>query len=477
MKRKLPKIKNRLGILFLFLFDICTIFAIFKISVLIRGNILPEFLNNLPGFHHDFRIYSWIFPVWLAIMIYEQGYSKRFAAWDEIKFVWKSTFFALVSIFAILFISKKGPVFSRILIITMGLVSFVLFPIIRLQFKKLLYKLTLMRRKILVVGSGEAAVNAYNSITNEPNLGYQIVSFIDDNPQVQEIKGIKVRPNISRIERYIKTAGVHDVIVAKPELSKEELVKLVNHIQHKAENTLYIPDITGIAVSGTELRHFFREQAMIIQIKNNLANPLIYGVKRVLDYIAGLLILIILLIPMLIVMLIINLTSKGPAIYKQERFGKNRKIFYCYKFRTMYKDADKKLKEVLESDPQAKQEWEESFKLKNDPRITPIGNFLRKTSLDELPQLFNILKGEMSLVGPRPVVKKEIEEYYKENAVFYFQVPPGLTGLWQISGRSNTSYEYRITLDSWYVKNWNLWLDIMILFKTIGVVLKREGAV
>jgi undecaprenyl-phosphate galactose phosphotransferase len=172
----------------------------------------------------------------------------------------------------------------------MGLISFAFFPLIRLHVKKLLYKLTLMKRKVLIVGSGEAAINAYKAITNEPNLGYQIAGFIDDNPQVKEIKGIKVRSNISQIERYIKNAGIHDVIVAKTELSKEESVKLINHIQHKAENTLYIPDITGIAVSGTELRHFFREQAMFIEIKNNLSNPLIYGTKRVLDYIAGVII-------------------------------------------------------------------------------------------------------------------------------------------------------------------------------------------
>lgn len=179
---------------------------------------------------------------------------------------------------------------------------------------------------------------------------------------------------------------------------------------------------------------------------------------------------------MVLISLIIKFSTEGPAIYSHKRIGKKGKEFKCYKFRTMYINADEKLKEILAKDPEKKKEWETYWKLKDDPRVTKIGSFLRKTSLDELPQIFNVLKGEMSLVGPRPVVQKEIDEYYKENSYYYFMVPPGITGLWQVSGRSETSYEYRVSLDSWYVKNWNLWLDIVILLKTVKAVIKREGA-
>ena len=180
---------------------------------------------------------------------------------------------------------------------------------------------------------------------------------------------------------------------------------------------------------------------------------------------------------MAIIAIIIKLNSSGPAIFSQSRIGKNNKPFKCFKFRTMYDDADKRLSDLLENNSDAINEWNNSWKLRNDPRVTKIGKFLRETSLDELPQIFNVLKGDMSLVGPRPVTKKEIDEYYKDQAKLCFGVNPGVTGLWQVSGRSNTSYDYRITLDSWYVRNWNLWLDIVILFKTVRVVLKREGAV
>jgi undecaprenyl-phosphate galactose phosphotransferase len=180
---------------------------------------------------------------------------------------------------------------------------------------------------------------------------------------------------------------------------------------------------------------------------------------------------------MLIIVLLIKINSRGPAIFSQERVGKNDRSFRCYKFRTMFTDAEERFNTFLGNNPDAQNEWKNYWKLRIDPRITKIGSFLRRTSLDELPQILNVLKGDMSLVGPRPVTKREIDEYYKEHAKLCFGVPPGITGLWQVSGRSNTSYDYRIALDSWYVRNWNLWLDIVILLKTVKVVINREGAV
>ncbi|HBB4921796.1 TPA: sugar transferase, partial [Escherichia coli] len=162
-------------------------------------------------------------------------------------------------------------------------------------------------------------------------------------------------------------------------------------------------------------------------------------------------------------------------IYSHERIGKGGKIFKCLKFRSMVTNSKEVLEDLLSKDIQAKQEWEATFKLKNDPRITKIGHFLRRTSLDELPQLFNVLKGEMSLVGPRPIITAELEKYNDEVA-YYLLSKPGMTGLWQVSGRSDVDYETRVYLDTWYVKNWSMWNDIAILFKTIGVVLKKDGA-
>ncbi len=199
--------------------------------------------------------------------------------------------------------------------------------------------------------------------------------------------------------------------------------------------------------------------------------------KEIFDRIFAILALL-LSIPLMVgISLIIKLTDKGPIFFKQKRVGFRGKPFYVIKFRTMYPDAEKRLKELLEKDPKAREEWEKYWKLKNDPRITPIGKFLRKTSLDELPQFFNVLKGEMSVVGPRPVVEEELKKFYKDKAKYYISVKPGITGYWQVEGRSDIeNYEKRVEMDVWYVKNMSFWLDLKIILKTIWVMLTGKGA-
>ena len=165
----------------------------------------------------------------------------------------------------------------------------------------------------------------------------------------------------------------------------------------------------------------------------------------------------------------------GPAFYAKQRVTRNNEVFDCWKFRSMHVNAEEPLNDLLESDPELRKEYQETEKLKDDPRVTPFGGFIRKTSIDELPQLWNVFKGDMSLVGPRPVKKSELERY-GSSAKYYLETPPGITGLWQISGRNNVEYSTRVNLDAWYVRNWSLWYDITILMKTIRVVLKNDGA-
>lgn len=200
--------------------------------------------------------------------------------------------------------------------------------------------------------------------------------------------------------------------------------------------------------------------------------------KRIIDII-GSIIGILILIPTTLINYLARKVlkeDKGPLFYEQLRYGKNGKVFRLYKFRSMCIGADKKLKEYLENNDEAREEFEKTHKLQNDPRITKIGNFLRKSSLDELPQMINILKGDMSFVGPRPVVEKEVEEY-GTNKDKFLSVRPGLTGYWQVNGRSNTTYEERMKMELYYVDNCSLWLDIKIFFKTFITVFKKEGAV
>jgi undecaprenyl-phosphate galactose phosphotransferase len=196
--------------------------------------------------------------------------------------------------------------------------------------------------------------------------------------------------------------------------------------------------------------------------------------KRIFDTVTAL-ILLILLSPLMLAIAYLVSRNGGPAWFAHPRIGKKSRVFKCYKFRTMVVDAEKQLEKLLQQKPELRQQWLAERKLHSDPRVNALGRFLRRTSLDELPQLLNVVRGEMSLVGPRPVVRSELRRFGSEVG-YYLLVRPGMTGLWQISGRSDTDYDKRVYLDAWYVKNWSFWYDLIILLKTIKVVLKREGA-
>ena len=169
-------------------------------------------------------------------------------------------------------------------------------------------------------------------------------------------------------------------------------------------------------------------------------------------------------------------TTGGPAIYKHKRVGRDGREFYCLKFRSMVVNSDEVLKELLESDPAARREWSTTFKLRNDPRITRFGQFIRKTSLDELPQFWNVMRGDMSIVGPRPVVRQELEIYYGPYAQAYYKVRPGITGPWQVGGRSDLSYPERVALDTSYVRNWTIRGDLKLIARTVTAVFARRGS-
>ena len=225
---------------------------------------------------------------------------------------------------------------------------------------------------------------------------------------------------------------------------------------------------------GMATSYMKSHDVLLLQVRDNLSRWHVRFFKRCLD-IAGALLAVLILSPLLGYIAWQVRRDGGSAIYGHPRVGKDARPFKCYKFRSMVVDASAVLAELLERDPQARLEWDRDFKLKNDPRITRIGASLRRTSLDELPQLWNVIRGEMSLVGPRPIVQDELARY-GDDVCYYLMARPGMTGLWQVSGRNDADYATRVHLDAWYVRNWSLWHDIAILFKTVRVVFKRDGA-
>jgi undecaprenyl-phosphate galactose phosphotransferase len=222
------------------------------------------------------------------------------------------------------------------------------------------------------------------------------------------------------------------------------------------------------------MSHFFSHEVALLRMRNNLRRWPARLTKRLFDTLAALMLLVLLSPGFLLVALAIRLDG-GPALFAHPRIGKKGQVFNCYKFRTMVVDAEKQLEQLLQRQPELRKQWQAEHKLRLDPRVSPLGRFLRRTSLDELPQLINVIRGEMSLVGPRPVVRSELPRY-GDQVGYYLMVRPGMTGLWQVSGRNDVDYDTRVYLDSWYVKNWSLWHDLVILFKTVSVVLTRQGA-
>lgn len=474
------RIKKIIELLALFFADICALVLIFELAVLIR-KALPLFLHI--SFPDAAPIAGplglwWVFVVWISFFYYEGLYTQMFSYWDEIRILWRVSFLSTIGVFTISSVGKISDEISRIVIVLMGIMAVMLLPLIRMTIKKSLRRFGLLKRRILILGAGKTGRLMLKALMREPNYGYTIIGFVDDDPEKcgRTIEGIKIHRGVDNALHYIRRCNIEDVFIAMPGVGKERLQALINRLQHKVKNILFVPDIFGVAVLGTNLRHFFYEEAFAFEMNNNLNRPVNILIKKCFDTVVSMLLLPLLLFPMLILIVLIRLDSKGPAIFSQERIGKKGRPFRCYKFRTMYADAEERLQDLLENDPAKKEEWMTLWKLKDDPRITRIGKFLRKTSLDELPQIVNVLRGDMSFVGPRPVTADEITEYYGEAADVCYSVLPGITGLWQVSGRNNTSYDYRIALDVWYVKNWQLWLDIVILFKTVRIVLKKEGA-
>jgi UDP-galactose-lipid carrier transferase len=234
------------------------------------------------------------------------------------------------------------------------------------------------------------------------------------------------------------------------------------------------PEPHAFPAFGWQATRFFTHDVIMLSVRDGMSHRVSQVLKTMIDLSAAA-ILLVLSSPIFLLVALMNLGSGGPMFFAHRRIGIGGKPFYCLKFRTMVTNGDQILKEALERDPALAAEWHATQKLKNDPRVTRIGKFLRKTSLDELPQLINVLMRQMSLVGPRPIVEAEVR-FYGDDIAHYYNTRPGVTGLWQVSGRSNTSYTRRVQLDVWYVNNWTVWLDIAVLLKTLPAVLGRTGA-
>jgi Undecaprenyl-phosphate galactose phosphotransferase WbaP len=352
--------------------------------------------------------------------------------------------------------------------------STVILLICRSYMHRILNKIHLGGIPAVVYGGGKTGRLIVDRLLNNKKAGYFPVLILDDTPSGENFyRDIPIIPNTALGPEIVSRYNIKMAIVAMPELEQKEVARLLNYSVSAFRYNVLIPDFFSITNIWMSVRDFDGILGFVTSHKLKMPWNLI--IKRFLDLcmvIAG---GIIILPVLLLIALLIKISSPGPVLYGQLRLGINGKHFKAYKFRSMTMDAEERLKVLLDSDPQIREEWETNHKLRNDPRITGIGKFLRRTSFDEFPQLINILKGEMSLVGPRPIVDDEVEKY-GEDFSRIFSVKPGMTGLWQVSGRSDTNYAERVSFDTYYLQSWSIWLDLWVLYKTVGVVLKGKGA-
>jgi Undecaprenyl-phosphate galactose phosphotransferase WbaP len=324
---------------------------------------------------------------------------------------------------------------------------------------------------VVVFGAGEMALALVRKLKSQPHFGLRPVAVVTDQVVLNDIEGVPVWGS-EYLDR-IAASGVKHAIVAAPELPQSEFAALIQQSGNAFPHLILILDTDLVWKVGAFTRDFMG--ILGLQVGNNLLNRGARIAKRTIDLVCAV-VLTLLLMPLMVLISLLVLGESGfPIFYSHQRLGREGKHFRLWKFRTMAKNSTEILNQCLSNSDEMRREWAAYHKLRNDPRITRVGKWLRKTSLDELPQLWNIIKGEMTLVGPRPIVDAEVSKY-QEVYSLYTKITPGLTGIWQVSGRNRTTYAERLAYDTYYVQNWSVWLDIYLLIKTVRVVLTGYGA-
>lgn len=453
----------------LLLADFTGVSVVFWLAVWSKYIFNPQLL--------DLRFYLEVFPSVLVLLaaFFLQGLYPAMLLHpaEEMRRVFHSVTAVLLVLISITFLLKDGVDYSRYIF----LVSWVLVTpsvlLCRALTRKLLSHRSWWSIPAIVLGSGTAAQEVARGL-RDTQRSLRITGVLLDSPIAEWDADLP--PVIGELSDALMVSRQQSIrygILAMPDRSNAEIRQIIQDHGRGFHHILIVTDLLGICCMGISLREIGGRVGLEIPQRISFVVPKM--MKRCLDLIAGTA-LVLLLIPLfLIICIAIKITSQGPVLFSHLRYGRDGKAFRVFKFRTMVTNEAQILEDHLHRHPERMLEWQICHKLKNDPRITGVGRWLRRYSLDELPQLINILAGHMSLVGPRPIVQSEIVRYATSYDL-YTRVPPGLTGLWQVSGRNDTTYEERVAFDEYYIRNWSIWMDIYILARTFQAVLRAEGA-
>jgi undecaprenyl-phosphate galactose phosphotransferase len=443
-----------------------TLYTLLLLLNLLLARGLAELL--LPDVYaHPANKYLWQIMVYLLIFFYLKLLTRRMVTTSETWLIIKGSVMALIINFALMSLLKQADQYSRLIILMFFSLNLLL-PVWIYYVKRRCLRHPLLRERVLVICDEAACIDSQQWLSADNPFGFDVGHTINIHHHSPE--GLQTTVGIILAKEHFFAT-----IIMLENTGMEHMFQLMDKIQHKVKRILLVPRMTSLPMFNAEVFNSINQKGLIFFVRNNLLSDSDRAFKHISDFILALL-LTLLLSPFLLSLYAwVWIATDGKPIFKQKRVGQDGKIFKIYKFRTMRADAAEQLEKILAEDPDSREEWERDHKLKNDPRITRVGHFLRRTSLDELPQLINVLRGQMSLVGPRPIIDEEVVDY-GDYIDYYQQVRPGITGLWQVSGRNELSYGERVQLDVWYVRNWSLELDLIILTKTFVAVLLRKGS-
>lgn len=427
------------------LIDIFVIFISLVLAYLLR-NLFSDAFGAVDSY--PLANYTAFYPLYLVtvtLLAYEGIYNHRYDFWHESRVILKGLVFSFLIIFSYLAMTKSVQEYSRAVIIFSFLFMTLFLPLFKNICKKLLFKLGLWRRKAKIYGN--------DSFLKHEIFENHYLGYIDAEEHMP--KTVFINSNNADVDR------LKHVIQQEIEQSHE---------------VIFIPLIDEYDLTRSHIYGLSNTRTNLIVFQNRLKSRYRLWTKKISDLTMSIILLPLLIPIMLYIAYKIRKEEPGSSIlFKQDRLGQNGKLFTCYKFRTMFEESDEKLKSYLKEHPEEVDFYHIYHKYQNDPRITKIGDKLRRTSLDELPQIFNVFKNEMSFIGPRPYMLNE-KEKIGEDIDTVLTVKPGITGLWQVSGRSDVDFHSRVNLDIWYIRNWNLWMDLVILLKTVKTVLLKNGA-
>jgi len=431
--------------LILILADIVILALSITLGYYTRTLIDASFHNT---FHHALSIYQHLYLLYLAplaMFTYEGIYTKRYDFWSETRQILKSLFISFILVLAFLAMTQDIYGYSRAVIILTFLFAALSLPLLKYVLKHYLYRIGLWKK--------EASIHSQDQYFKEEIFGNPYLGYVEASAETSQTIFID--------------SHKEDIDVLK---------KLINTEMERNHEVIFIPLINEYDLTRSFIYNLSSRRRNLIVFNNRLKSGYRLIFKRTFDFMLTFIILPFLLPIMLFIIYKIKKTEPDYNVFfTQRRMGKDGKPFVCYKFRTMYENSDTLLNEYLARHPEEIDYYHTYHKYRNDPRITKIGHFLRRTSLDELPQIFNIIKNEMSFIGPRPYMLDE-EDIIGEHTNTILSVRPGMTGLWQVNGRNNLNFQSRVNLDIWYIRNWSLWMDLVILIKTIKTVLFKTGA-